>query len=168
MAGGNYNLRYLSADARRDITPFPAVQASKSAGPSLGLRQSSGYTFYVPGAGFLWTDPMIWNQSMPDDFYPGNSTDHYNGDLEDLWSVEGSYRAFFQDKFIERYPWEVRTVRQQWQSQRTSHIKPSTSVVHLYDSVASRYLCVIPGERVVSEAGYFGKEEDEISRIRVG
>ncbi|CZR69155.1 uncharacterized protein PAC_19055 [Phialocephala subalpina] len=148
-AGGNYNLRYLSADARRDLSPFPVIRpSSPQAGPGFGLRHGTAYTLYVPGAGFLWSDSMIWNQSLPEGVR--NSTSQHDDAVESRWSVEGSYRVFFQDKFIERYPWEVR------------------SAPGLSQGRPSRYLCVIPGERVVSEAGYFNMDENEKSRIRVG
>ncbi|KUJ15117.1 uncharacterized protein LY89DRAFT_670626 [Mollisia scopiformis] len=172
-AGGNYNLRYLSASARRDLTPFPLARSSAQAGPPFAPHHDTAYTLYVPGAGFLWSDSMVWEQSLPAEISP-NSTEHYVDETGQLWSIEGSHRVFFQDKFIERYLWEIKQFPQQtrrWRtSQKTIH---SGSTVRLYDSIAARYLCVIPGERVVSEAGYFSMAEDGIKepkndRTRVG
>lgn len=80
-AGGDYNLRYLSAAARRSITPLPAIrptstQAVSNVGPRLGLV----YTLYVPGAEFLWSDSMIWKQSLP--VRLRNPSNYYDGEAE--------------------------------------------------------------------------------------
>jgi hypothetical protein len=169
-AGGNYNLRYLPAAARRDVTPFPAIRPSSTEpAPYLGLLHGTTYTLYVPGAGFLSSDSMMWKQSLP--WKSRNSTDHYDDKEEKYWSIEGSYRVFFQDKFIERYPWEVQEFPRQTRKRRTPQRIHSGSTLRLYDSITSRYLCVIPRERVVSEAGYFSMDdskEQTTDRIRVG
>jgi hypothetical protein len=169
-AGGNYNLRYLSATARRDLTPFPAIQSrSTQAALDFGLRSGTAYTLYVPGAGFLWSDSMIWKQSLPERLQ--NSADHYDDKVDKHWSVEGSHRVFFHDKFVERYPWEVQKGPRQTQRSTNLHGIQSGSTVRLYDSIAARYLCVVPGERVVSEAGYFSMDDStkqSVNRFRVG
>jgi hypothetical protein len=169
-AGGNYNLRYLSAAARRDLTLFLAIRPSSTqAAPHFGLHHGTAYTLYVPGVGFLWSDSMMWKQSLPGRLR--NSTDHYDDEVEKYWSIEGSYRAFFQDKFLERYPWEIQEFPRQTQRWRAPQTIHSGSTVRLYDSIATRYLCVIPRERVVSEAGYFSMDdsiEQTTNRIRVG
>jgi hypothetical protein len=169
-AGGNYNLRYLSATARQSFTPFPAVQTRfMQTTPGLNLHHGTAYTLYVPGAGFLWSDTMMWKQSLPDGSrFAGN---HHNEETGKAWSVEGSYRVFFQDKFGERYPWEVREFSPHIQKRRASLAIQAGSTVRLYDPMADRYLCVIPGETVVSEAGYFNiddSKEQTPSRVRVG
>lgn len=169
-AGGNYNLRYLSPAARRNLTPFPAVRQSPTqAVPEFGLRPGMAYTLYAPGAGFLWSDSMIWKQSLPESLR--NSSNHHDDEADKYWSIDGSYRAFFQDKFVERYPWEVQKVPQLTQKWHSPKVISSGSTVRLYDPTASRYLCVVPGERVISEARYFGTDnstEQAIDRIRVG
>lgn len=92
-AGGNYNLRYLSPEARRSITPFGSITNLPNRQTSFGLVDAKEmYTLYVPGAGFLWSDEMVWAQSGP------NSEEY---------EVEGSERVFFEDRFAERYPWIV-------------------------------------------------------------
>lgn len=92
-AGGNYNLHYLSPEARRSITPFGSITTMTKRPAPFGIVDSKEmYTLYLPGAGFLWSDELIWAQSVPD---------------QDDYAVEGSERVFFQDKFVERYPWIV-------------------------------------------------------------
>lgn len=76
-AGGNYNLRYLSASARRDLTPFPAIRPSLThAALSFSLQTGAAYTLYVPGASFLWSESMVWIQSLPERLR--NSLNHYD------------------------------------------------------------------------------------------
>lgn len=171
-AGGNYNLRYFSASAHRDLTPFPAIQPSLThTSPGFSLQNGAAYTLYVPSAGFLWTDSMVWEQSISENLR--NTSNHYDDGSGKYWSTEGSYRAFFQDKFIERYPCKVQEHPPQPQKLRTP--SPLTirsgSTARLYGSTTAQYLCVIPGERVVSEAGYFGvngSTEQPVNRIRLG
>ncbi|KAH7409726.1 hypothetical protein BKA64DRAFT_405695 [Cadophora sp. MPI-SDFR-AT-0126] len=173
-AGGNYNLRYLSEAARRDITPFPAVKsASAQTASAFSLRHDTQYTLYIPGAGFLWSDSMMWKQSLPGS---GPISSGLTSEEGKQWSVEGSHRIFFQDKYLERYKWNVQelpqiaqNLRNQRKQRKQWKIQPGATV-RLFDSMTTRYLCVIPGEAVVSEAGYFSKGETDQSsgRTRVG
>jgi hypothetical protein len=167
-AGGNYNLRYLSASMRRDLTPFPAISPSSTqAAPDFGLYHGT-YTLYVPGAGFLWSDSMIWMQSLPDRLRC--SSDHYEDELKTNWAIDESYRVLFQDKFVERYPWEVQKFPRLNQKRHSPQKINSGDTIRLFDSTAARYLCVIPGKPITSEAGYFGNDgiEQTADRIRVG
>ena len=162
-AGGNFNLRYLSPPARRDLTPFPSVQQDHN------LRPDLAYTLYVPGAGFLWSDSMMWKQSVPQTLSKSSACD--TGDAAESWSVEGSHRAFFQDKFRERYPWQIQPISDSTQEWRRPRVVRSGTTVRLYDTTAAQYLCVIHGQRVTSEAGYLGEgnsTEQAPDRIRVG
>ncbi|KAK4506057.1 hypothetical protein PRZ48_004022 [Zasmidium cellare] len=190
--GGNYGLHHLSAPARRDITPFASLTARENNRALFGIVDSKEmYTLYVPSAGFLWSDEMVWAQSMPG--------------RED-YAVESSERVFFQDKFVERYPWIVQVkeppkTRKKKQPKRevvrsgsTVHVKSWIRYVALISNMSmeqlltsndsNRYICLIPGERVFSEAGYFddrpegeqegttsstsNTQEPKIQRIRVG
>lgn len=167
-AGGSYNLRYLSAAARRDLTPFLAIRPSSTrAAPDFDLHHGTAYTLYVPGAGFLWSDSMTWKQSLPGRLR--NCTDHYDDEVEKCWFIEGSYPSFKKNSSNTtfRSP-KTSTTNTEASHPQTIH---SGSTVRLYDSIATRYLCVIPGERVVSEAGYFSMDdsiEQTANRIRIG
>lgn len=169
-AGGNYNLSYLSASMRRHLTPFPVLDRLPMLGVTRsGLTDLTAYTIYLPRSGFLWSDSMIWEQSLPDQI-PHSVKDHIDEDGKH-WSIEGSRRVFFQDKFLARHPWEIQKYpRPNHRTQRSKRVL-SGDTVHLYDPMASRYLCAIPGERVVSEAGYFGTNSStgqDVDRIRIG
>ncbi|KAF4943843.1 hypothetical protein FGADI_13123 [Fusarium gaditjirri] len=146
-AGGNYNLSYFSASMRRRLTPFPALdRISMPDQIKSGIMDSTAYTMYLPGAGFLWTDNMIWLQSLPEEMLD-SFNDHVDEDGE-RWSIEGSYRVFFQDRFLTRYLWELQKYpRSRKMSQRSRWISSGDNV-RLYDPATARYLCVIPGERV--------------------
>lgn len=76
------------------------------------------YTLYVPGAGFLWSDEMVWEQSVPD---------------ADDYQTEGSDRVFFQDKFGERYPWivEVKNAPERKKKRSKSGVIRSGSTVQI-------------------------------------
>lgn len=70
-AGGNYNLRFLSADARRRLRPeiprlsdqSPARDAGNESTPLYGLLPSAPYSVYLLKAGFLWTDHLVWDET---------------------------------------------------------------------------------------------------------
>jgi hypothetical protein len=128
------------------------------------------YTLYVPGAGFLWSDDKVWKQSLPEKHW--GAPNHRSDDQGRRWAVDDSYRVFFQDKFNERYPWTVEPVLPlPTHQRRTQQTLKSGSDIRIYDPTSAQYLCVIPNERVVTEAGHFGEgnsEVQKIDRIRVG
>ncbi|RBR16059.1 hypothetical protein FVER53590_29605 [Fusarium verticillioides] len=169
-AGGNYNLSYLSASMRSHLTPFPLLDRL----PMLGvtgpvLTDLTVYTIYLPRSGFLWSDGMIWEQSLPDQI-PNSEKGHVD-EYGKHWSVEGSRRVFFQDKFLTRHPWEVQKYPRHRQTTTWSKRVLAGDTIRLHDPVTSQYLCAIPGERVVSEAGYFGTKSStgqDLDRIRIG
>lgn len=169
-AGGNYNLSYLSAAMRRHLTPFPDLERLPILGVTgSGLADSTCYTIYLPRSGFLWSDSMIWQQSRPDQI--SNSVKDHVDENGEHWSVEGSRRVFFQDSFLARHPWEVQKYPRPKHTAQWNKRVLSGDTVRLYDPMTSQYLCAIPGERVVSEAGYFGTKsstEQDLDRIRIG
>ncbi|SMR52270.1 unnamed protein product [Zymoseptoria tritici ST99CH_3D1] len=148
-AWGNYHLRFFSARARRAIRPFTALDASPSTenSPS-GLYPELAYTLYVPGAGFLWSDAMMWNQSLPSTSSRDTDVKHDHLTLD--WLADESWRVFFQDKYSERYPWVVDIATDPLRSGREKLPVKST------------------GNSVVSEAGYVDSKAEHIGRIRVG
>ncbi|KAF4943411.1 hypothetical protein FGADI_13438 [Fusarium gaditjirri] len=169
-AGGNYNLSYLSASLRTYLTPFPVLDRLPMLGVTgSGLTDLTAYTIYLPRSGFLWSDNMIWQQSLPDQI-PDSEKDHVDEDGKH-WSVDGSRRVFFQDKFLARHPWEVQKYPRPRQITQWSKRVLAGDTIRLHDPIASQYLCAIPGERVVSEAGYFGTNSStrqDLDRIRIG
>ncbi|EFR02004.1 hypothetical protein MGYG_05007 [Nannizzia gypsea CBS 118893] len=64
-AGGNYNLHFLSAHFRRDLIPDSRLINSSFFDhpvPLYSLRPSTPMSLYLPQAGFLWSDHLVWNQ----------------------------------------------------------------------------------------------------------
>lgn len=169
-AGGNYNLRYLSAPARRALSSFPIVgTASSKYGPDFGIRRGAEHTLYVPAAGFLWSDDMIWRQSVPraSSILPSAATEHNEID----WAEEGSHRVFFGDELAKRYTWIIEPLADGASFNRAGQLVRPNSIVRLVEPTGERSLCVIPGERVTSEAGlpHIGTDaEVQIDRLRVG
>ncbi|SMR51230.1 unnamed protein product [Zymoseptoria tritici ST99CH_1E4] len=141
-AWGNYHLRFFSARARRAIRPFTALDASPSTenSPS-GLYPELAYTLYVPGAGFLWSDAMMWNQSLPSTSSRDTDVKHDHLTLD--WLADESWRVFFQDKYSERYPWVVDIATDPLRSGREKLPVKSTGNVRIRDPNTSRYLCII-------------------------
>lgn len=156
--GANYNLRALSPGARRHMSPFPAVDTSR-------VLSDRFYTLYVPGSGFLWSDAVQWEQNLPEEYRHQANVVENNDD--EAWRTDGSFRAYFQDKFAKRYPWVLKRVP--YSPFQTLY---SNTTVRLFDPTEARYLCVIPRQEIVSEALYFVEEADQnqgdISRLRVG
>ncbi|SMQ50253.1 unnamed protein product [Zymoseptoria tritici ST99CH_3D7] len=166
-AWGHYNLRFFSARARRAMSPFTALDASTSASNSpFALYPELAYTLYVPGAGFLWSDAMMWRQSLPSTSSQDIDADHDGSDLD--WIFDESWRVFFQDKYAARYPWVVDIDTGPTPSGRTKLSVGLTDNVRVRDPNASRYLCVIANQSVVSEAGYVESNAEHTGRIRVG
>lgn len=110
-AGGNYNLRYLPAQLRRDLRPsipnyHPGLAKVNDLQLSFhGLVPAAPVSLYVPHAGFLWTDPFTWDVFSSDfrsSADKGNSTGlrglHSNeADVEHL--MEEQERILFSDQF---------------------------------------------------------------------
>lgn len=65
--GGNYNLRYLSGEYRRDLRP--QISAYHKAAETVAGRPFPPYalvpgvpiSLYIPRAGFLWADDLVWD-----------------------------------------------------------------------------------------------------------
>ena len=68
--GGNYNLRYLSSNVRRILRPPMSIPSTfRIPTPSVDLGKHSlvvgvPISIYVPMAGFLWTDHLIWDMTL--------------------------------------------------------------------------------------------------------
>ncbi|KAK5744043.1 hypothetical protein LTR17_002381 [Elasticomyces elasticus] len=127
------------------------------------------YTLYVPSAGFLWSDGLMWAQETPDRH--SNASDRPDKIIDASWVYDHSHRVYFEDRFAERLPWTIKPTKEfQAQTGKKKALRTG-SVVYLVDSMAARYLCVIDGERVVSEAGWPRNEDDDdhaVDRSRVG
>jgi hypothetical protein len=168
--GGNYNLRYLSPAARARLSPFPSAYDQLGA-RKLGYTLHAGkmYTLYIPSAGFLWSDDLMWAQEKTN-----RSGDEFNrpySTSEKSWQYDPSHRAYFEDRFAERLPWTMELTRGLHLRNVQKTALQTASTVHLVDAMAARYLCVINGERIVSEAGYHadgGSDDSTIERSRVG
>jgi hypothetical protein len=101
--GGNYNLRYLSSEYRRDLRPqIGAYQkaADRVAGRALpphALVPQAPISLYIPRAGFLWADDLAW------DINSGN----FKWDADHLRHISDPQpRVIFSDQFgtVGEYP----------------------------------------------------------------
>jgi hypothetical protein len=106
-SGGNYNLHNLPATFRREIRPDASYLFSHGElESSVRPRTSSQYhlvpgvpvTLYLPSAGFLWTDNMIW-----DDTAQAFDEDYKIAPLDEKMIASGKFpkqnhRVVFQDR----------------------------------------------------------------------
>lgn len=92
-AGGNYNLRYLTAAARRSLVPMERFNALHvpfaQHPPAFAFLPEVPFTAYIPQSGFLWSDETYWNDQHG---FFDNHVITENGDLL-------SQRVFLADKF---------------------------------------------------------------------
>lgn len=184
----NHNLHYLSPAARRHITPFPSVidvQWSGTTNTALGVYKGAEYTLYIPGAGFLWSDNLVWAQRMP------KGKNDSGNNTADAWAIDEARRVSFQDKNVRRHPWLIEPVLKQHRmttmpegilrsGASVKMMDPDRFVLRFYRQksiligISKEYLCVNPGQHVVSEAGYFqendvvNEDEDAMVRIAIG
>lgn len=113
---------------------------------------------------------MIWEQQLPERLRHEANVFHEDDDTP--WSTDDVPRVYFDDKFRERYPWVIREVGGNSLGHRKGALQ-SQSRVHLYDPSTDRYLCMLPDDKVTSEAVYFAPNADSDDdkpedRFRIG
>jgi hypothetical protein len=106
-AGGNYNLHYLPTTMRRELRPDvshmfenPTVPPTVAPNSSTGyhLRSRVPFSIYLPSAGFLWSDNLVW-----DDKSQAFDIDGEVAPLDESMVASGlfpeqNHRVVFQDR----------------------------------------------------------------------
>ncbi|RJE26607.1 hypothetical protein PHISCL_01021 [Aspergillus sclerotialis] len=119
--GGNYNLHYLSPHfcrLLRPLVPEIAQIVQHHAGPFLSSGQAFPpyallpgipMTMYVPKAGFLWTDNLVWD---PKEHTFREDVDVWNDEEASKETLESSlhYRVLFMDEVKWTTPWFFQNV----------------------------------------------------------
>ncbi|OIW34819.1 hypothetical protein CONLIGDRAFT_26603 [Coniochaeta ligniaria NRRL 30616] len=186
-SGGNYNLHFLSAQARRAVSP----SGEESRVPRLGNHSVPKHSIvpyvpvslYLPGAGFLWQDEAIW---LPQSGVFGDKSELVAEDT--VGSVSGTnlkpdtepestsllYRVYFSDPIGSRHPWAFE--HEQAQGNLEEHLKDyvyghlwSGEIVSLRSRVTGHYLGTAGGQRslIDQELNVESSRYDEFRRMRV-
>jgi hypothetical protein len=165
-SGGNYNLHFLSAQARRALSP--SQEASKV--PNLGNHSVPKHSIvpyvpvslYLPGAGFLWQDEAVWlprsgvfgdkSELAAEEKVDWDSALTMKPDTESE-STSPLYRVYFSDPIGRRHPWAFEQEYAQGVD-LGEHVKDylhghlwSGEIVSLRSRVTGHYLGAAGGQR---------------------
>lgn len=174
-AGGNYNLRYLSADARRYLVQDLHRAEPPSQAPAHAIIPRVPVTIYMPRAGFLWSNTQVWNDE-------GGFFEPHHEQLEAAAQAAGNITQFnlgFADPFALRHPWVFEQVfdvdytgdRARMSDSATAYIRPN-DMVYLRSAVNDRYLSLAYSSlSIVDTEARLGLPEEgtkAFSRYRIG
>lgn len=153
-AGGNYNSRFLSAEARRAMSPASRDVSIPNWGnhtlPRHAVIPYVPVSLYLRQAGFLWQDDAVW---LPELGVFGEERQLGEEEEEDHavpgHRDAGLHRAYFSDPIGRRHPWAF---EQDFSAQggrdgqedddyARSHLQPGDHV-HIRSRVTERYLAV--------------------------
>ncbi|KAF2138203.1 uncharacterized protein K452DRAFT_311572 [Aplosporella prunicola CBS 121167] len=177
-AGGNYNLVFLAPSYRRFLSPAKWSSGSRPDffHGSFQLHTLIPYTplsLYMPRAGFLWTDNLIWREEFGV-FGSTPGLDLLQSSLENE-----PHRAFFADPIGRRHPWvlqlasvPVESDATQQAYKRSGSSLVSEDAVFLRSRVTGRFLGVVQGKPSIvdSEMVYLplSREHDLIHICYIG
>lgn len=185
-AGGDYNLHFLPAHFRRTLRPQmgtvkgPQSTPVPNSGPPHALTPRTSISLYMPQAGFLWSDDLVWEDGHG--LFMHNSHDEFDGKqgscscpkLGSRKKEPPPHRAFFVDRINRRYPWSLvpsglyETEYQKFVLERGYLV--NSDVVFIQSEIDGRYLGV-QGETlsiIDREAGVEFDEAQPFQRLRVG
>lgn len=95
-SGGNYNLHYLPASIRRDLRQGMSSRFAHVPYVGSALHYDTPFTMYLPSAGFLRTDDLVWDpyyQAFDSDSNTATRSEDPSHDNSD----ERLNRVVFQD-----------------------------------------------------------------------
>jgi hypothetical protein len=187
-SGGNYNLHFLSAQARRALSP----SGEESRVPRLGNYSVPKHSIvpyvpvslYLPGAGFLWQDEAVWlprsgvfgdkSELVAEDKVDSVSATNMKPDTESE-STSLLYRVYFSDPIGRRHPWAFEHA-QALGGDLEEHLKDyvhghlwSGEIVSLRSRVTGHYLGVAGEQRslIDQELNVESLADDGFKRMRV-
>lgn len=173
-AGGNYNLHFLSASARRGLSPaWAASQIHLPANVSTPVPRHAIVPYvpvsvYLPRAGFLWQDEAVWLRQL--------------GVFGERWELDGPQnetllalsRVYLSDPIGRRHPWafeqdlDLGEFEPRQQDIITTYLW-SGERVHLRSRISSEYLGVAGAERsLIDQEMGIPPSEDGFVRLRTG
>lgn len=95
-SGGNYNLHYMPVSSRRDLRQGMASRFAHIPYVGSALHYDTPFTIYLPSAGFLRTDDLVWDpyyQAFDADSHIATRAEESSMDISD----EKFHRVVFQD-----------------------------------------------------------------------
>lgn len=170
-AGGNYNLSFLAPSIRRALSPAASINPGPPPDqfPPDTLVPYFPVSLYVPRAGFLWTDDLVWM----DDFGTFASeprvaarSPHHHEAL-----ASAPQRAFFADPIARRHPWalELASVPDGLEERQMdyvySHVAPREAV-SLRSRAIGRYLGPVDGRLSIVDREMGVREPDATGFVR--
>lgn len=98
--GGNYNLRFLPPVLRRDLRhPIKHYAPLSRALPAYAIAPAIPISLYIEGAGFLWTDPYVWDMTVGEFQPEKHISKTANFSLGDKDLENQQLRLLYTDKF---------------------------------------------------------------------
>lgn len=189
-AGGNYNLHFLSAQARRALSP----SGEESRVPPLGNHSIPRHSIvpyvpvslYMPEAGFLWQDDAVW---IPQLGVFGDQSELEAGETERAETDAAAssspdepdsslYRVHFSDPIGQRHPWAFEQeqangveLEDEWEEHQKDYLHShlwSGEMVSLRSRVTGSYLGVAGGQRSLIDTELNVEvSPDDFRRLRV-
>lgn len=180
-AGGNYNLQFLSAEARRSLSPVRGEAEIPNWGNhSLPVHAVAPYvpvSLYLPGAGFLWHDESVW---LPELGLFGSewelSGNQGSASDEEISPDSAVYRVHFSDPIASRHPWsfeqalynDIQHRPDQNSDYARSHLW-SGEMVHIRSRITNHYLGVAGDEKsLIDQELEIDHGDEPFMRLRVG
>jgi len=132
---------------------------------SYGILAGTPLSIYLPRAGFLWSDELVWldEDGFFDQVHTSSSEVFSARRLNEQHSANISgHRVFLADKIARRYPWQIQPF-----DSHSNHLYDGEPIF-LKSLINNRAVCVQPEKRTVtdSELGLTGSG-DIISRMRL-
>ncbi|KAI1874168.1 uncharacterized protein JN550_002747 [Neoarthrinium moseri] len=164
--GGNYNLHYLPAASRRELRQDMSRVFSETTPQGPGLRYHVPFTIYLPSAGFLRTDDLVW-----DSYYQGFDLDSNvasrNAESSRETPEDNLYRTILQDGIGRINPW-VMTDPTKDEDLVDKYYVHENNVVRLIDAQKGKYLIVEPRKATLDRQYHtYGLSADEDNFVRL-
>ncbi|KAI0147782.1 hypothetical protein GGR57DRAFT_244606 [Xylariaceae sp. FL1272] len=169
QTGGNYNLHFLSPEARRMLSPIERSLAAPSWSnhtiPPHAVIPYLPASLYIPMAGFLWLDDAVWLDDL------GVWS---RASLEREDSLSHPRRVFFSDPISTRHPWAFELAMNPDASLDTrqqdyihSHLWPGEGIF-LRSRITGHFVGISPGQTsLIDREMHIGPGSDGFSRTLV-
>lgn len=181
-AGGNYNLQFLSAQARRGLSPSSRSSEVPLLGnqsiPSHAIIPYVPVSLYLEEAGFLWHDDSVWLPHLGvfgaewelRGSEPARNTDR--GSVEAQNRADASHRAYLADPIAKRHPWAFEQDlyfdgEQPTDESIISYLWPG-EFVFVRSRVTGEYLTSGSHKSIVDEELNIETGTDGFARFRIG
>lgn len=155
-AGGNYQLTFLAPAVRRYLSPACNISSGPPPTqlklPPYTLVPYSPISLYIPRAGFLWTDNLVWQDEYGVFGPQSQTTDPVPTDIEGVGGRVSSQRVFFADPLARRHPWvfELASIPDDLDLRQRDYVQShlaSGEAIYVRSRITGRYLSPVGGGR---------------------